>query len=140
MRILFYGNCQTHAIRNTLNIKNTEIFDIPCWTTNITKRRFTSIIKKCDIIITQAISDDYRNKHYLSTSYIIKKASRYSKIIIFDSCYFNFYYFDSTHINIDNNKLSKPVGYHYNKLIECYKNKWKKLKSIPRKSKIKVYR
>lgn len=122
MNILFYGNCQAHAIRSTLNIKYMNVFDIPCWTINIKKKHFTNIIKKCHIIITQAISDNYRDKHYLSTNYIIKKARPHCKIIIFDSCYFNFYYFDSKHIHFNNTKLNQPVGYHYNKLIECYKN------------------
>jgi hypothetical protein len=100
-----------------------NIFDIPCWTTNITKQQFTNIIKRSHIIVTQPISDNYRNKHYLSTSYIIKKAHPYCKIIIVDSCYFNFYYFDLSYKEFNNNRLSKPVDYHYNSLIECYKNK-----------------
>ena len=122
-RILFYGNCQTNAIKETLCLDSTYyIYNIQCWTTNINKEEFTNIIKKCNVIITQPINDNYRNLDYLSTQYIISNSNKDSKIIIFDSCYFNFYHFDSTYTNFNNEILHQPNDYHYNKLIECYKN------------------
>jgi hypothetical protein len=121
--ILFYGNCQTHAILETLNLPNTFLtYHIPCYSENIVEENFTSIIKSCDIIITQPIYDNYRNKPYLSTSFILQNKKSNCKVIIFDSCYFNFYYFDLTYKSFNNNKLDKPCDYHYNKMIECYNN------------------
>jgi hypothetical protein len=123
MDILFYGNCQLYAILKILNLSNRyNIFHIECWKEDIDKQYFTNIINKCNIIITQPIQDQYRDVDYLSTSYIIKHKKSDCKLIIFDSCYFNFYYFDLTHKKFNNNILHKPCFCHYNKMIECYNN------------------
>jgi hypothetical protein len=123
MNILFYGNCQLYAIIQTLNLPNNyNIFHINCWKDNINKEFFTDIIIKCDIIITQIINDNYRDVEYLSTKYIKQHKKSDCKLIIFDSCYFNFYYFDLTYKQFNNNILHKPIDYHYNKMIECYNN------------------
>jgi hypothetical protein len=71
--ILFYENCQLIAVSKTLNLSqdyNTYCFE--CWKTDIKEESFKEIIINCDIIITQHISDNYRDVEYLSTSYIIK--------------------------------------------------------------------
>ena len=86
------------------------------------KRKFYLYNKKSDIIITQSINDNYKDVDYLSTSYIIKNKKPECKLIIFDSCYFNFYYFDLTYKTFNNDILHKPLDYHYNKMIECYNN------------------
>ena len=123
MNILFYGNCQTFAVLKTLNLNNTyNIFHIECLKENIDKQYFTDVINKCDIIITQPINDNYRDVDYLSTSYIIKHKKSNCTLIIFDSCYFDFYYFDLTYKMFNNDVLHKPIDYHYNKMIECYTN------------------
>jgi hypothetical protein len=126
--ILFYGNCQINALKQTIFYKyQYSLFilnEIRCFDTNIEKDEFTNIIQKCDYIITQPIKDNYRNKDYLSTKYIINNSKKDSKIIIFDSCYFNFYYFDLTYIKFNDGHLDKPSDYHYNYLIECYKNNY----------------
>lgn len=123
INILFYGNCQLFAILKTLNLSNNyNIFHIECWTNNIDKEYFTDIIKKCDIIITQAINDNYRDCEYLSTNYIKENKKSECKLIIVDSCYFDFYYFDLTYKIFNNNILHKPIDYHYNQMIECYNN------------------
>lgn len=123
MDILLYGNCQLYAILKTLNLSNRyNIFHIECWKQDIDKQYFTDIINKCNIIITQPIQDKYRDVDYLSTSYIIKHKKSDCKLIIFDSCYFNFYYFDLTYKKFNNDILHKPIDYHYNKMIECYNN------------------
>ena len=116
MNILFYGNCQTDVISKTLNLPNDNVFSIYCFSTDISKENFTSIIEKCDIIITQSIQDNYRDVSYLSTSYIIQNSKKNCKIIIFDSCYFNFYYFDCFH------KIQYNYAYHYKKMFEYYEN------------------
>ncbi len=127
MNILFYGNCQMYAVLKTLKLsKEFNIFHIECWSDNIDKQYFTDIIKKCNIIITQPINDNYKNVDYLSTSFIIKNKNTDCKLIIFDSCYFNFYYFDLTYKMFNNEILHKPIDYHYNKMIECYINNYSK--------------
>jgi len=123
MNILFYGNCQIGAVLKTLNLPNIyNIIHIPCWNEEINKDYFINQIKKCNIIITQPINDNYRDVDYLSTSFIIKNKKADCKLIIFDSCYFNFYYFDLTYKMFNDNVLHKPIDYHYNKMIECYIN------------------
>lgn len=123
MNILFYGNCQVFAILKTLNLPQTyTIYHIECFNTDITKEDFTNIIQKCDIIITQPINDNYKNVDYLSTSYINKNKNINCKLIIFDSCYFNFYYFDLTYKFFNNELLRKPIDYHYNGMLKSYIN------------------
>jgi hypothetical protein len=120
MNILFYGNCQSDAIARTFNFHTDNIFNICCYNTDISKEDFTSLIGKCNIIITQPILNDYRNVAYLSTSYIIENAKKDCKIIIFDSCWFHLYYFDHTVTPNKRKNLMVPNPYHYNMMIEYY--------------------
>jgi len=121
-KILFYGNCQMDAIRQTLNI-NTNYYSISCWNCKYTEINFKNIIKNSFIILTQPINDNYRNTPYLSTKYIIDNCNKDTIIIIIDSCYFNFYYFDLSYKSFSKEKINKPSDYHYNKLIDCFLNK-----------------
>ena len=83
-QILFYGNCQVDAIRKTLNLGNEwKQYTIECWSTVFTKDSFDFLLKRSDVIITQPIKDGYRDKEYLSTSYILKTCSTTCKIIMF---------------------------------------------------------
>jgi len=122
MKILFYGNCQLDAIRKTLAIEssNEQVF-IPCWTTDYDNIKFTSLLTQFDIIITQPIKDNYRDVDYLSTNFILNNISINCKVIIVDSCYFNFYYFDSQYVWVNNDGLHNPIDYHYKQMITCYK-------------------
>ena len=123
VNILFYGNCQLFAISRTLNLSTKYVIQhIECWRNDIDKSYFTNIINISDIIITQALNDNYRDVTYLSTSYIKQHKKPDCKLIIFDSCYFNFYYFDLTYKMFNNGVLHTPIDYHYNKMIECYNN------------------
>jgi hypothetical protein len=123
MNILFYGNCQLQSILQTLNLsREYNIFHVECWKEHIVEEYFTNIIKKSDIIITQSICDNYRNVKYLSTTYIIQHKNPNCKLILFDSCHFNFYYFDLTYKSFNNDILHVPIDYHYNNMIECYNN------------------
>jgi hypothetical protein len=88
------------------------------------KDEFTNIVKNSEIIVTQPIHDNYKNVDYLSTNYIINNANKNAKIIIFDNCYFNFYYFDLTYSYFNNKLLQTPIDYHYNKMMECYKENY----------------
>jgi len=124
LNILFYGNCQLIAVTHTLkmsskfNIENHE-----CFATKLLKEEFTTIIRNADFIVTQHIHDNYRDKDYLSTNYIIQNKNPNAKIIIMDSLHFDFYYFDTIY-HSDNNKIvSNPCDYHYSKMLECYKNR-----------------
>ena len=123
INILFYGNCQCNAIRLVLNLPSKyNIFSIECFSTNIESDEFTNIVKKSNIIITQPIHDNYRNKDYLSTKYIINNKNNDCKIILFNPLYFNYYYFDLNYKKINNDEILKtPIDYHYNDMITSYK-------------------
>jgi hypothetical protein len=124
IQILFYGNCQTFAVKETLclPLNAYKIIHISCHTTDINKEEFTNTIKHSKIIVTQPIHNNYRNKDYLSTNFIIENANPECQIIIFDSCRFDFYYVDLTYKQFNNDILNEPIDYHYDKMIECYKN------------------
>jgi len=124
INVLFYGNCQLNAVFQTLNLPKTQFntFLIECFSTNINKEEFTNTIKNCDIIIVQPIDDNYRNKCYLSTSYVVNNSKNNCKIFFFNNCHFDFYYFDLTYKKMNNTFFDKPNIYHYNKMIECYNN------------------
>jgi len=94
--ILFYGNCQLEKIKDILclSCENYNLNFIPCFLTNYTDIEFDWIIKNSDIIITQPISDNYRNKYYLSSNYIVNKCKENAIIIFLNNCHFDFYYFD----------------------------------------------
>lgn len=128
-RVLFYGNCQPEAIMSVLNLDNSIYYTsyISCFGTNLNENEFLKYILQSDIIITQHISDDYRNKHYLSTSFICNNAKKTTKIILFNSLHFDFYYVDLKYLKIKGDTdLFKPSGvhYHYTSIVECYNNKY----------------
>lgn len=122
MNILFYGNCQTDALVKIVNITGATYHNITCHTTEITELEFYNLIKMCDIIVLQPIHDGYRNKHYLSTNYIINTCNNHCKVIIFDSCYFKFYHYDMSAKIINNELFLIPYQYHYQVMINCYIN------------------
>ena len=65
MKILFYGNCQLFAILKTLNLYPDIItHNIECFSSDICEEEFTLLINTSDIIITQPITDNYRDKMY----------------------------------------------------------------------------
>jgi hypothetical protein len=84
MKIIFYGNCQTFAIKQILNLNDTidtiDTNHISCHNTKLNKDEFTDIIKDCDIIITQPLKDNYRDLDYLSTKYIINNTKKILKL------------------------------------------------------------
>jgi len=120
--ILFYGNCQLHALYQIMNktLKNYNCISITCHSIDITEQEFTNTIKNASIIITQPISDNYRNLPYLSTKYILNNTT--AKIIIFPSLYFNFYYVDLKYHFRNGDLLRIPSDYHYENIIENYNN------------------
>ena len=84
-------------MKQILNLNNYIETFIECYSTTLNEGEFENIISQQDIIISQPISDNYRDKPYLSTNFIINHCKETCKLIIFDSCYFNFYYFDLTY-------------------------------------------
>jgi len=125
MKVLFFGNCQMIAIKKTLNLPNNyETHHIECWTTTISQDEFNNILNDCDLIVAHVTNDVYRNKPYLTTSYIIQNKNINCKIILVCNCYFEFYHFDLTYKTFNNNRIGNPCSYHYDKMIECYINNY----------------
>mgnify|MGYP006139219085 CR=1 FL=1 len=119
-KVLFFGNCQPAAIMNCLNLNETYVTHYEaCHSSTLNKREFTTLINKHDIIITQPISKNYRNLDYLNTAYILNNTN--GIVIIFNSCYFDFYYPDLKYIHHNNTLLRKPIDYHYQYMIDYYK-------------------
>jgi hypothetical protein len=122
MKILLFGNCQLWAIKETLKFNSSvSVTYIACHSTDMIATEFTTLIQESDIIVTQPIKDAYRGSTYLSTSYIINTARSDCKIIIVDSCYFVFYYFDLTYKFHNGSLLQVPHDYHYNGLVDSFK-------------------
>ena len=124
MKVLYYGNCQAGALKTILQPSfkhlNPNYVIIECWTTNIQEHEFLNHIKTSDIIFTQPIVDNYREKNYLSTNYVLTHAKPDSKIFIFPSMYFDFYYFDQIYKWLNNEMLDEPSAYHYHKIVEAF--------------------
>ena len=59
--------------------------------------------------------------NYLNTKYIIERKNK-QKIIIFDSCYFEFYYPDLKYVRYNNKLIEIPATYHYQYMIDNYLN------------------
>lgn len=120
--ILFFGNCQIYAIKQILNLGTSYTQKlVECFSTNVDKFTFTRFIQTSNIIITQPISDTYRDVDYLSTRYILQHVNKFCRVFIVDSCHFDYYYFDLTYKTSNNRILEYPSHYHYNGLIDCYK-------------------
>jgi len=120
-KILFFGNCQPQALMKCLNLNKLYITHYEaCHLSTLNKKEFTTLIKEHDIIITQPIAKNYRKLDYLNTAYIVNNTN--GIVIIFNSCFFDFYYPDLKYINIDNNiRLQEPAGFHYQYMIDHYK-------------------
>lgn len=119
-KILFFGNCQPLAIMTCLNLDESYITHyLPCHISTINKEEFRTLIKEQDIIITQPISDNYRDLDYLNTTFILNNTN--GIVIIFPSCYFKFYYPDLTYMKHNDNILHEPSDYHYQYMIDHYK-------------------
>ena len=119
MNVLFYGNCQMISIKEILNLDELlyNQIVIECYKTEVTNVEMDNCIKNTDVIILQPIQDNYRNKPYLSTTYIIYHSKPECKIILLNSCFFDFYYFDTKSIN----EQYSITPYHNVSLYECYK-------------------
>jgi len=122
VNILFYGNCQLEGTLKKINLSTNNCTYIECFTTNCNENEFNNIIKSSDVIITQPIDDNYRNKHFLSTKSIIENSNINCKIIILQSLHFDFYYIDLRYLWSGGNHLREPCDYHYDYLARCCKS------------------
>ena len=122
INVLFHGNCQVGAVKCTLNLPSNlyNCFTVLVYITTLTKNDFLTILETCDIIITQPIKDNYKDVDYLSTSYLINNCKKNAKIIIFDTCHFDFYYFDLIYKKLNHPIHNNLLPYHYSNMIECY--------------------
>ena len=120
MYILYYGNCQVDSLMNILITDCRRC--IPCWLTDITEIDFLKVLHESDVVVTQPIASDYRGKYYLSTEYIIKNCKPRTKIIIFPSLHFEFYYPDLIYkLTSDGDIIREPSDYHYSSIVKHYK-------------------
>lgn len=124
IKILYYGNCQIGAIQKILKRKEFKGSYIVCYTTKIKKNDFLKKIKESDMIIMTFISENYRDKDYLSSKFIIENARKDTKIIIIPSLYFDYYYIDLEYIkNKRGEKVKIPIDYHHQYILESFKKK-----------------
>lgn len=114
INILFYGNCQIGNIMDVLCLPSStyNTIYIPCYSTNYSDIEFDTILKHSDIIITQPIHDNYREKYYLASNYLVNKCKQNSIIIFVNNCHFDFYYVDLCY-----NKLDK---YSHSYMMDCF--------------------
>jgi len=121
--ILFYGNCQLEKLKDVLNLSQDEfnVCYVPCFTTSYTDLEFDYILKQSDIIITQPICDNYRDKYYLSSNYVVNKCKEKATIIFLNNCYFDFYYID---LKYDNNTNNNETNYYHELMDYCITNNY----------------
>tara|TARA_S200000501_G_scaffold269141_1_gene252846 strand:- start:309 stop:1139 length:831 start_codon:yes stop_codon:yes gene_type:complete len=119
MKVLLYGNCQTGVIPKIIQHPDINFKRVVCWSTNLTKKEFDKEIKFADIIITQPIRENYRDKEYLSTSYIAKNANQNAEIILFPSLYSGtVYYFDA--ISNESVNQATTTAFTHETLVNYY--------------------
>ena len=110
------------AIKKTLNL-SCEQYHYECFSTSVTKEEFTEKTKMCDVILTQAIHDNYRDRDYLSTSYILQTCSPDCRIVMVESFHFDFYYPDLTYLTLNEEMVTAPCSYHYVNMYRYFKQK-----------------
>jgi len=118
INILFYGNCQLEKIKYILCL-SPKIFNlnyICCFSTDYTDLEFDRNLKNSDIIITQPIHDNYRDKYYLSSNYVVNNCKENAKIIFVNNCHFDFYYFDLSY--------GKSNNYYHKYMLDCIDKKF----------------
>ena len=120
--MFFYGNCQASALMCMFRA-GTPSTDFQfavelCHAPEMSKERFTRSIQEADVIVTQPISDGYGGNDYSNTAYVLEHA-RHKKVIIFNSCYLDFYYPDLCYQS--GTIANAPVPYHYQRMIDHYK-------------------
>lgn len=116
-KILFYGNCQTQALTQFIQNTNYDLEFIECFTTDISRHEMLNSINSSDIIITQPISDYYRDLDYLSIKFLYENKKDDTQFIVFPSLFCGVYFPD---LIIEN---KPPCDYHYTNLKNYFTNK-----------------
>jgi hypothetical protein len=123
-KCLIYGNCQTHAVNHFLQMTAfADEYDIK----HILCHQSPNLIdneniSNYDLIITQPISNFKENQ---CTRFILNNRKKHSKVFIFPSIYFKYYYLHQAYVRIhENNKLLKqlipPMNIHDVNLLKSY--------------------
>ena len=130
--ILFYGSCQNyHLYENDLygrsflkeSLNDFNVTAIRCYDTDISESDFNEIVKNSDCIITLPISENYRDKNYLSFKYILENVKETCKIIVFAPLDFDFYFFDQINSFYHNQQLlTQPSTFHFKTLFDYFRN------------------
>jgi hypothetical protein len=115
--ILFYGNCQLEKLIDIMCLPPAylKVTFIPCFSTSFTDLEFDYVLKQSDIIITHPIHNNYRDKYYLSSNYVVNKCKENSIILFINNCHFDFYYFDLVY--------GKSENYLHSYMIDCIQKK-----------------
>jgi len=94
MKILFYGNCQLDSLHKKVDWEKSEPTGeyISCYLTELTEAEFQAKVSSADLIITQPINDNYREKPYLSTRSIINTKKPETRVAMFPSLWFHYYF------------------------------------------------
>ena len=134
--ILFYGSCQNYNLyidnpcgRSFLqeSLKDFNVTTISCYSTDISEEDFNIIVKNSDYIITLPISENYRNKNYLSFKYILENVKETCKIIVFAPLDFDLYFFDYVNSFYHNQQLlSHPSTFHFKTLFDYFNSEEEK--------------
>jgi len=111
--VLFYGNCQIGNIKDVLNLPSSQfnLTFISCFSTLLSDVEFDTILKQSDIVITQPIHDNYRDRYYLASNYVVNKCKEGAVIIFVNNCHFDFYYLDLVY--------DKSDKYSHNCMTDC---------------------
>lgn len=127
--ILFYGSCQNSNLyiddpcgRSFLreSLKDFNVTTIRCYDTDISEEDFYKIVKNSDYIVTLPISENYRNKNYLSFKYILENVKETCKIIVFAPLDFDLYFFDQGHLFVNDKLINLPTDIHLKTLFKYY--------------------
>lgn len=120
--VLFFGNCQPDVLRWILNLPveyNCKYIPVH-WDTVVSEEYLKETVQKSDVIICQPVKDGYRGFSHLNTKFILDNKRDETVMIIFNSCFFKFYFFD--HIsNIEKNGVSRKLVYDRKYMVEYYK-------------------
>jgi hypothetical protein len=118
---LFYGNCQTNALckifKNIINYNFIEILPVHKLTQKDIDHVY-SILPTINILITQHVSDNYKNNAKLSSKSIISATNKTCKIIFIPNCYFDFYYPNLSFLDSNDDTLQEH--YHDKLLLKLY--------------------
>lgn len=97
--------------------------NVECFSTTIAEDELKSLASMCDLLVLQPVSQGYRGKTYLNTSFILSNRKHGSKTVIFDSCHFDFYFPDLQYLTKGGVMIARPCHYHHRYMIEFHDEK-----------------